>query len=366
MKTYYTLIAICLLAFASCQSLEVITIDQLVPSDLSFPESIKRVGIVNNVNVNAPDNNIPLASDTTKHVFEIARKVTFHDGDAKLATESLAETVAEANYFDEVIISDSTLRANDIRVRQTTLSQIEVNDLTEELDVDMIIALESIQLKAIRSVSYFIEGGYLGTVDVKMYPNVTLYLPNRKAPLASVNATDSIFWEGVFATQVRAQTQVISDSKIIEEASALAGTLPVKHILPYWKTVERVYYTSNKADMKDASRLVKRGMWDEAFNLWSQIHQSKKAKDQMVTALNIALYYEVKDDLDQAILWGEKALTLAKKIDKIDDNQPIVLIADSVEYQGRFQIAYLYLEALKQRKELSTKLNMQMKRFEEE
>lgn len=366
MKTIYYTLAICLLAFTSCQTLEVITIDQLVPSDLNFPESIRRVAIVNNVNMHAPANFNVLPDDTTRLPFEIARKVTFHDGDSKLTAESLAESIAEANYFDEVLISDSLLRANDKNLRETMLSQEEVNELVEELDVDMIIALESIQLKAIRTVSCFLEGGYLGTVDLKIYPSINIYIPNRKLPLAGINVSDSIFWEGVYSTQVRAQTQVISDAKMIEEASVFAGTLPVKYIAPYWKTVERVYYSTNKSEMRDASILARKGQWDEAYKIWKKVYESEKPKDQMRASLNIALYYEIKDDLDEAIVWVNKSLELAKIVEKVDEEEMKYRVLLPADGTSNFHMAYLYREALNKRKEQSAKLNMQMQRFEEE
>mgnify|MGYP007003597876 CR=1 FL=1 len=38
-------------------------------------------------------------------------------------------------------------------------------------------------------------GVFLGTVDVKVYTTVRIYLPYRKGPMVTVNSNDSIFWE---------------------------------------------------------------------------------------------------------------------------------------------------------------------------
>ncbi|MDL2213719.1 DUF6340 family protein [Bacteroides sp. OttesenSCG-928-J23] len=360
---YYIFILGCMLTIASCQTLEVISIDYLMPADLNFPPEIKQVGIVNNVHTNTPGNYQILAGDTIKRVYEIARKVNFYDGDAKLTTESLAEAIAEANYFDAVVVSDSALRANDHIARQNTLSQQEVNELTMELDVDMIIALESIQIKTIHTVTYAEGGGYLGIVDAKIYPGLTLYLPNRSAPLAHINAVDSIFWEDLFTSQIRAQTMVTTKEELIKETSIYAGGIPVKHLLPYWQTYERVMYNTNKAAMRDAFILAKQGSWDKALALWQSVYQSKKKKDQMCAAFNIGLYYEVNDNIDEAITWTQKAVDLAREIDKITDTNNIKI---SFETSGNinYRVAAYYLEKLRQRKEELNKLSMQMRRFE--
>jgi len=347
--------------------MELITIDYLIPADLSFPPQIRRVGVVNNINVNVPDNVIPLHTDSILQPWELARKVDYYMGDAKLTTESLAESIAEANYFDEVLISDSVLRANDSYARETTLSRDEVTELSREMDVDMIIALENVQLKATRTVSMILEGGYLGVVDLKVHPTVTLYIPNRSVPLATITASDSIFWEGAHYSQTRAMTQVISDEKMIQEASTFAGTIPIKHMLPYWQSAERVYFVSNNSLMRDAAVMVKKGSWDDAFKLWQEVHKSKKDKERMQAAFNIALYHEMNDNIDEAVKWATEAFELARSINGFVEPIPDIDMKILAGYgNDNFVLTWQYLKALKARKELQSKLNIQMNRFEEE
>lgn len=354
-----------ILVLSSCQTLEMMTIEYLIPADLNFPPELKHVGVVNNVNTHAPDNHIIQPKDSVLQFFEIARKVSYHDGNPTLATESLAKAIAEGNYFDTVILSDSALRANDITLRETTLSREEVNELVDELDVDFIIALENIQLKATRTVSYGYEGGFIGTVDVKIFPSLKVYLPNRNAPLAAINASDSIFWDKSFSTQVRALTGVISDEKMIEEASVFAGTIPMKHLIPYWREAERVYFNTNQAAMRDAAILVQKGDWDGAYKLWQQVYNSKGDKNKMRAAFNIALYHEVKDNIDEAESWVAKAYEHAKVVDKLIEPDSDTF-SYSTELHKNVFLTYSYLQALKQRQELHIKLNLQMNRFDDE
>lgn len=74
------------------------------------------------------------------------------NGDPKAATESLAEEIAQQNYFDEVVICDSALRANDKLARESTLQpggSASTGLLTWEWT--FIIALENLQLKATKT-----------------------------------------------------------------------------------------------------------------------------------------------------------------------------------------------------------------------
>lgn len=56
---------------------------------------------------------------------------------------------------------------------------------------------------------------------------------------------------------------------------------------------------------------------DRAFELWEQVYNgTKKEKKKMKAALNIAVYYEMKDSLAKAEEWAVKAQQLAQKVDK--------------------------------------------------
>ena len=97
-------IVLFLLTLGSCQSLEQIPIDYLQPADLSFPPQLRKVAIVNNTS-DAPDNKLITETEKIKEGTPlISRATAYANGDPKAATESLAEEIAQQNYFDEVVI----------------------------------------------------------------------------------------------------------------------------------------------------------------------------------------------------------------------------------------------------------------------
>lgn len=108
----------------------------------------------------------------------------------------MAEEIAHQNYFDEVVICDSALRANDKLARENMLSQEEVSQLASDLGVDFIIALENLQFKATKTIRYLPDFNcYQGAMDVKVYPTVRVYVPGRSKPMTTLHPNDSIFWE---------------------------------------------------------------------------------------------------------------------------------------------------------------------------
>jgi len=83
----------------------------------------------------------------------------------------------------------------------------------------------------------------------------------------------------------------------------------------------------------------------------------------MRAAFNIALYYEITDNMDESEAWIYKAMELAKIIDKVDDQATSIPTVDDIP---NYYICLVYLGKIQQRKQDQTKLNLQMQRFEEE
>ena len=245
------------------------------------------------------------------------------------------------------------------------MSQEEVRQLASNLGVDFIIALENLQLKATKTVRYLDEFNcFQGAVDVKVYPTVKVYLPERSRPMTTLHPNDSIFWEEFGGTAIEAATRMIPDKQMLEEAAAFAGTVPVKNIVPIWKKGTRYLYTGGSVPMRDAAIYVRENSWDDAYELWRQAFEgTKNQKKKMRAALNIAVYYEMKDSLAKAEEWAEKAQQLAKKIDKKNiTDSPQATIDDVPNYY----MTTLYANELKERNSQLPKLKMQMERFNDD
>lgn len=364
-KYIYTLLLCIALLLSSCQSLEQLSIDYMLPAEVSFPASLKRVAVVNNMPT-VPDNKLIVSEDEQKkNENEITRLTNYYNGDAQLTTESLAEALAKENYFEEVVICDSALRSKDVNPREAMLTQEEVSELVQDLGVDFLIALENIQMRSLRKISYINEWStYHGTVDVKVFPTVKVYLPNRRGPMVTVNSNDSIFWEDYGGGEAVLRTRLINENDLIKEASEFAGTVPVKHLLPYWKTSNRYYITGGSVNMRDAAVYAKEGKWDDAIKLWKANYESKKGKKKIYAAFNIALGYEMQDSIETAMEWALKAQSIAREIDKVDELQVTQKV--NSESIPNYFLTSIYVNELQERKEGIARLNVQMNRFEEE
>ena len=133
-----------LLFVTSCSSLQLVSYERLQPADVSFPAQIQKVGIVNNM----PD------------VHQDYKKVNYTsaslEGDGEVATESLAQEVVSVNYFDQVVLYDKRFRKNTDPLDQP-ISKEMVDELIRMLDVDMLLAMERVNVELKESAMFIPE-----------------------------------------------------------------------------------------------------------------------------------------------------------------------------------------------------------------
>ena len=103
--------------------------------------------------------------------------------------------------------------------------------------------------------------------------------------------------------------------------------------------------------MRDAVISVKEDKWEEAVNLWQKTFDSSKStKKKMYAAFNLALGHEMLEQMDEAIDWATKSQQYATQ-------------ASQAEVA---QLASVYLQQLRDRKQSYASVKMQLQRFEED
>ena len=320
---YTTLIGCAVTLFSACSSLQLVTFDRLQAADINFPEQIRSVGIVNYV---------PSVSRSDK-------QEDFWEGDGKLATEVLAQEVAATNYFEQVVICDSALwklyRPVDLR---QSLPQEQVDSLIRHLDVDLLLAMERVQIQ-LKNGKLFIPEmmADMHVIDGIVTPLVRAYIPGREVPLFSISKTDTICWE---------LTSELTYEQMVRDASEHAAKMPITYLLPYWETVERYYFDGGSVEMRDAGVCVREQDWKQAGELWKAAYGKRKGKAKMKAAYNLSLYYELQDDMEQAKKYLDVAASLAEE--------------ESCEQQ----LIVLYQLKIGEISKQSQRLKVQMKRFE--
>ena len=306
MKNVFSIVSIlvAVMLFSACTTIQYFSFERLQPAEINFPEQVRSVGVVNAV-------------------------PSTDGGHGRVAAEAFAQEIASADYFSQVVICDSALQS---------LDGIQADSLIQALGVDMLFAIEQVEVELKKGTYYIPElMAKVPVVDGIVTPLVRSYVAGRETPLFSISKQDTICWE---------LRQDLTEEVIIKEASEYAAKLPMEYLLPYWKEVEHYYFDGGNVEMRDAGIFVREGNWDEAGALWQTLYDTKKGKVKMRAAYNLALYHELQDDFEKAKEYLDTASSLATE--------------GSLEEQ----LIVLYQLKLQELSKDNHRLKVQMKRFE--
>ena len=323
---HITFVALCTVFLSSCGGLNLLTFDQMDAADINFPNSVKRVAVLSTMQ----------PFDYSEKSMEVSEQMR---GDGQITAETLANALADAQYFDKVIIADS-LSALPMADKRWSLSPNDVRGLTKDLDVDMLIAVEHLGMDSRLDQLYipeFIDPvyGIHSTVETLL----RVYLPEQDKPLYTIAKRDSAVWDF---------SSTLTPKAFVRDASEFGAYSAVNCFVPHWVQATRYYYDGGPLPMREAGVFVREQNWAEALNLWTALYdKKKKGKQAMKAAYNIALYHEMTDNINEACKWIDIAASLVS---------PNTVDQKYVE---------LYRKVLSERQQKITRLNMQMQRFQD-
>jgi hypothetical protein len=126
-----------------------------------------------------------------------------------------------------------------------------------------------------------------------------------------ISLKDTIRWES-FMSEISTNLEPVRKSKTNhykELADMIASDLSVK-LVPNWNTVERqIYFVPNQL-MRKAYKYFATNDLDAAINQWKTVYDLGTRPLASKAAFNMALTYEIKDDLPASKDWLNKAISL--------------------------------------------------------
>ena len=322
MKTKITVLLLVLCLFSACTTLQTISFERLQAADVSYPDQVRTVGVINYAPQDKQERDSILG---------------LWNGDGKVTVESLAREIAATDYFNQVVVCDSALRPIGMG-NEEILPMSQTDSLIQALGVDMLFAVEQVRIELKEGSLFHTELMVdVPAVDGVITPLVRAYVSGRSAPLFSISKTDTICW---------VVSPELTFGQIVQEASDFAATLPVSYLLPHWKEMNRYYFDGGNMEMRDAGVYIREQNWEGAAALWQKLYDGRKGKVKMRAAYNLALNYELQGDYERAKEYLDTALSLASE--------------GSWEHQ---LIEYYRLQLDEQARE-NRMLQIQMKRFE--
>lgn len=331
-----------IVVLTGCSSVKRIYIETHNPAEITFPEEVSRVLIVNNA--------LPQPSDVgyELYILGIEKDTCRANADSALwdACRMLGKAMVDANYFEDVLLYNQSTRTDDAFLADGKLTNRQVAELCAETETDAIISFDRLIFNMRKDVDAFAEGYLQGNIKIDINGIVRAYLPNRAAPLATIAVTDSLLIQEYGMDISILDAFLPSPDEALQMAGKYIGTSLYPTFVPYWEEEMRWYYTGMNSRWKEASAYAAAAKWEDAARSWEILYnKTTDAKTKAKLASNIALGNELSGDFVKASEWATIAKDFFEKEEGIEGNN--------------FQLLKIYEGVLNTRIQSDRKLDIQ-------
>ena len=317
------------------------------PAQVTLPSNVLRVVVVNNV-VEQPENighNLRLLGSTNLY-----RDQASSDSIAIFYTEALAQFIDEEDYFLDVAYYNRPLRSDEDFLSESLLPPDDMNKIRIETGANAIISLDRLIIETEKKELFRQRYQDYTFCDLKgkIESTLRIYLPTMDGKIPVIKYSDSLSWEGFDIGDNRAYSEMVLPSR--EEAMKILAVRAAEKMsylfAPHWKRQDRWYYTMSSSLMRKGEAFAEKTDWPNAISNWETFFNSRSNKvEKAKAANNLALAYEMKDNMEEALYWAKIANQLFS-----ESTSP-----NSLEQRR----GLLYMMEIERRLDMSNRLNMQ-------
>ncbi len=275
----------------------------LEPATVSLPESVSQLIVLNR----AP---VSLNSFEKKDVegLESSHLMILDTLIVKNIQRGLLDVFLESpiDRFHRPIWLDDR-REDTTMLEALVLTRREVDDICRESGGDAILSLESYFMDFEEHAQSLL---YPYFTAVKYYEISTLikwiiYLPGSPKPFDRYTMVDTLYFTEVLDGEL---IRSYSTAQMLTEAFYKSGSKYGRYLVPVWNNTSRSLYKGREEALRKASKLTNKGNWDQAYKIWEGLSEAEDNTSAAKALYNMAISYELEDQLDSASYLVNKAL----------------------------------------------------------
>lgn len=182
--------------------------------------------------------------------------------------------------------------------------------LSEYLGRKSIITLDRFSLQSEQKFDTLDIDWYISQRNYMTEAGITMILPDANGPMM-FTVKDTMSWQGSGYSTEEAMTALPPQNETVIEALLHMSEKVSEIYLPYREKVGRIYFVSIYPLMRKADKYWKEEKYDEASYLWEYVFENTTNKAlQGKAAANMAIYEELNDRYESAIMWARMAFAL--------------------------------------------------------
>ncbi len=327
------LIAFAIAIFYSCTVYKEYPIDIYKPGEISIPPGTKSAVLIYR--------NFKYPGDTLQQYYkENYRLKKARSNPIKLDSvlvtsclRELAKNLKTKNTFEDIKILPYSAFKRHYGNKLPSLDLGLVNKISQTTQADLVISLETF--------SYFFSEYKENYSTQKSNEVITanvwaVFDPVNEKIIERKALIDTVFWNKYDENgNINKNYRLPARETALRIASQLSGENYAKRFNASWQTVKRMYSVPPLPDFEQASYFVGKGEWDKAIQLWEEYATDKNGKLAISARYNLALAYEMKDDIEMASQWVNAAKNMALQYRNKEDLKMIIAYEKKLEQRKK-------------------------------
>ncbi len=301
-----------LMVLSGCKSTHLVTVYSLEPAPVTLAKDIKRIGIINEVQPTAENKEI---GSFEALVAATDQRLSMQGKEA--AIEGLFGVLLKDKRFDTILILENTSEI--LQKKSTSKEEIPwklLNDLCVSNNLDAVFSLsfyetdtrvtnkkstmEEIDLLRVKTNVSAREI----TLETLIENGWRIYDPFEKKVLDEIRINEELVIQAKGEDAVNALRSMTDRSDSVLLRSRGSGNAYGMRLKPYSKAIQRELYIKGSEKIAQAKEAIQKEDWLEAARLWQLEATNKKPKIKAMACHNMAVLYELKNDLSKAMEWG--------------------------------------------------------------
>jgi len=264
-----------------------IQFEVLTPSEITLPENIKTVALINR-DINCSDTSLVLNYSLSENKVDTMKNLKL----ANYCISTLTYFLIEKEKFETVTNYSDTLYKT-----KSQLSQFNLKEIFNKTQTDLCVFIDSLYFDEILLES--LPNLYQTKINIKWsvaYRTDTVFV--------KVNRKDSLIVD--FDCKLRFNEKKAYLLSYLYMACKSMGNHLGTKIIPTWNPVQQVYYHSKNPDMQKAEKFIRQREWLKAAEILNEKTKSKNIKLAAKACYNMAVVNEMEGHHDIAIEWLNK------------------------------------------------------------
>jgi hypothetical protein len=293
------------LLFQGCASqYTVVEFEILEPATVEFPDHVNQLLFLNRAPIT-----LDIWSDQNQIGMD-ARELVLLD---TLIINNLFKGVLDVlrnspveKYHTPIWLSDR--RTDTAFIEDFILTRREVENICDTIGGDAIISLEFYSVGLDQHFDYYtdtpdeIQNHYYEVWNGLKW---NIHLPGSPRPFDSYSTVDTLFFPAIVNGDI---LPFVAGVDMIRRLFHESGHKYGSYLVPVWYHTSRNLYRGKDDSLKLAVRHTDEGDWESAFSIWNNLTTLEDSTLVAKAYHNMAVYYELEDNLDSARLMIDLSL----------------------------------------------------------